>query len=157
MLKTISETPVTFAKAKNMLEAKEAQLHENDKELGHEQKITLEYLRTIPILETKVAEETAKALIEAVDILKEHQVMTLINILPDCAEDVELIFAKERIKPDKDQTQKIVDIIKKVKPKKVVKKVLKKVKEKIVATEDDKPEEVTVVEEAKNESEDKKE
>lgn len=136
MLKTISETPVTFAEAKNMLEAKEAQLHENDKELGHEQKITLEYLRTVPILETKVAEDTAKALIEAVDTLKEHQVMTLVNILPDCAEDVDLIFAKERIKLDKDQTNKIVDIIKQVKPKKVVKKVVKEVKEKTVAAEE---------------------
>ncbi|MCK5593941.1 MAG: hypothetical protein KAI18_01730 [Candidatus Aenigmarchaeota archaeon] len=136
MLKTISETPVTFADAKKMLEAKEAQLHENDKELGHEQRITLEYLRTVPILETKVAEETAKALIEAVDILKEHQVMTLVNILPDCVEDVDLIFAKERIKLDKDQTNKIVDIIKQVKPKKVVKKVVKEVKEKTVAAEE---------------------
>lgn len=136
MLKTLSETPVTFAQAKNMLEAKEAQLHENDKELGHEQKITLEYLRTIPLLENKVAEETAKALIEAVDILKEHQVMTLVNVLPDCAEDVDLIFAKERIKLDKDQTKKIVDIIIKVKPKKVVKKVVKEAKEKTAAAEE---------------------
>ncbi|MBW6462240.1 MAG: hypothetical protein K0B07_04300 [DPANN group archaeon] len=141
MLKTLSETPVTFAEAKSMLEAKEIMLHENDKELGHEQRITLEYLRTIAVLDINVAKETSKELIEAVPILKDHQVMMLVNLLPDCADDVELIFAKERIKLDIDQTKKIVDIIVKVKPKKVVKAVVKEEKIKSVETKTEEPSE----------------
>ncbi|NOQ56353.1 MAG: hypothetical protein GQ477_06135 [Nanohaloarchaea archaeon] len=128
ILKTISEKPITFAEAKSILEAKEAQLHENDKELGHEQKITLEYLRTISVLDQKIAEDTAKELIEAVPILKDHQIMMLVNVLPDCEDDVDIIFAKERVKLDKDQTKKIAEIIKKIKPKKVIKKTVKEKK-----------------------------
>ena len=129
MLKTISETPVTFSEAKLVLEKKEKELKKLEKELGHEQKITLEYLRVIPILDSETAEATAKDLLEAVPTLKEHQVIMIINTLPDCEEDVEVLFAKERLKVEKDQMVKIADIIKKVKPAKVARKTVKKKKE----------------------------
>ncbi len=126
MLKTISETLVTFAEAKSMLEGKEKELKKNERELGHEQMITLEYLRSIPMLDKKTSDETAKDLLEAVPTLKEHQVIMIINTLPDCEEDVEVLFAKERLKLEKDQMKKVAEIIKKVKPAKAVKKTEKK-------------------------------
>ncbi|MEA2004428.1 MAG: hypothetical protein U9O53_05765 [archaeon] len=129
MLKTISETPVTFSEAKTVLEKNEKELKKIEKELGHEQKITLEYLRVIPILDSETSEATAKDLLEAVPTLKEHQVIMIINTLPDCEEDVEVLFAKERLKVEKDQMVKIADIIKKVKPAKVARKTEKKKKE----------------------------
>jgi len=136
MLKTISETPVTFAEAKDVLESKEKELKKNERELGHEQKITLEYLRVIPILDKKTSEETAKDLLEAVPTLKEHQVIMIINTLPDCEEDVEVLFAKERLKLEKDQMVKVAEIIKKVKPVKVARKTEKKKTESIPVAED---------------------
>ncbi len=136
MLKTISETPVTFAEAKSVLEGKEKELKKNERELGHEQRITLEYLRVIPILDKKTSEETAKNLLEAVPTLKEHQVIMIINTLPDCEEDVEVLFAKERLKLDKDQIVKVAEIIKKVKPAKVAKKTEKKKIENIPVSEE---------------------
>ena len=126
MLKTISETLVTFAEAKSMLEGKEKELKKNERELGHEQMITLEYLRSIPMLDKKTSDETAKDLFEAVPTLKEHQVIMIINTLPDCEEDVEILFAKERLKLEKDQMTKVAEIMKKVKPAKAVKKAEKK-------------------------------
>lgn len=136
MLKTISETPVTFAEAKSVLEGKEKELKKNERELGHEQRITLEYLRVIPILDKKTSEETAKNLLEAVPTLKEHQVIMIIDTLPDCEEDVEVLFAKERLKLDKDQIVKVAEIIKKVKPAKVAKKTEKKKIENIPVSEE---------------------
>ncbi len=136
MLKTISETPVTFAEAKSVLEGKEKELKKNERELGHEQRITLEYLRVIPILDKNTSEETAKNLLEAVPTLKEHQVIMIIDTLPDCEEDVEVLFAKERLKLDKDQIVKVAEIIKKVKPAKVAKKTEKKKIENIPVSEE---------------------
>ncbi len=136
MLKTISETPVTFAEAKSVLESKEKELKNIERELGHEQRITLEYLRVIPILDKKTSDETAKNLLEAVPTLKEHQVIMIIDTLPSCEEDVEVLFAKERLKLEKDQMVKVAEIIKKVKPAKAARKAEKKKTESIPAAED---------------------
>ncbi|MCK5042605.1 MAG: hypothetical protein KAJ20_03925 [Candidatus Aenigmarchaeota archaeon] len=136
MLKTISETPVTFAEAKSVLESKEKELKNIERELGHEQRITLEYLRVIPILDKKTSDETAKNLLEAVPTLKEHQVIMIIDTLPSCEEDVEVLFAKERLKLEKDQMVKVAEIIKKVKPAKAARKTEKKTTESIPAAED---------------------
>ncbi|MCK4808107.1 MAG: hypothetical protein KAS90_00640 [Candidatus Aenigmarchaeota archaeon] len=136
MLKTISETPVTFAEAKSVLESKEKELKNIERELGHEQRITLEYLRVIPILDKKTSDETAKTLLEAVPTLKEHQVIMIIDTLPDCEEDVEVLFAKERLKLEKDQMVKVAEIIKKVKPAKAARKTEKKTIESIPVAED---------------------
>ncbi len=146
ILKTVSEVPVTFAKAKDILQGKEKERKNEERELGHEQHITLEYLRSIPMLDKKVAEDIAKELIEAIPTLKEHQVIMIIDTLPDCDEDVELLFAKERMKLDKEQIKKVAEIIKKVKPEMVV----KKAKKKAVPKKDDKVEEVKADESKKD-------
>ncbi|MEA3229334.1 MAG: hypothetical protein U9P44_00305 [archaeon] len=130
ILKVVSEKSISFAEAKKILDAKEKSLHENSKELGYEQKITQEYLRSIAVVDVKTAEEVEKKLLEEIPTLKEHQIFMILNLLPENEEDVELLFAKERIKLEKDQTDKIVKIIEGIRPKEAVKAVKKKPEDK---------------------------
>ncbi len=117
MLKTISERPVSAANARKVLEDKEKERHEAEKELGYEQKITLEYLRSMPMVSAEVAEEAFNSLKEAVPDFKDHQAVMILDMMPRNEEEMQLLFAKERLKISKEQIEKTLEIIDKIRPK----------------------------------------
>lgn len=115
-MKTVTSTPVSFAKAKKILEAREKQGGPR-----HEQSISLDHLRRTQMVGEEDAEAAMTALAEAVPVLREHQTVMLVNNLPQDEDDVKILFMKERINLEKEQVEKILDIIKKLKPVKLKK------------------------------------
>ncbi len=110
-LKVIDEKLITLAEAKKILDKKKV------KEMGYEQKITTDYLRKMVNADLKDIEK-AKEELQKMEVLKEHQIINLVNLLPKEEEDVKVIFMKERTNLKDDDVKKILSIIKKIKVKK---------------------------------------
>ena len=108
MIKIISTEPISFAEAKDILEKKD------EKDLGHEQRVTLDHLRKIKIIDKETVKKLKEELSKELPVLKEHQIMTIINFVPKIKEEVETLFMKERITLTKEQIEKILAITKKI-------------------------------------------
>lgn len=83
-----------------------------DKNLGYEQKITLEYLEKV----SKVNKKNLKALIEEfqkITVLKPRYIALLASMLPDTEEEVNALFSKEMTKLTSAETKQIIEIVKK--------------------------------------------
>ncbi len=106
-MKVISREPITI------VEAKEIMNDLDEKNLGYEQKITLDYLRNYANLPLKSVQE-AKENLSKMDFLKPHQIVMILNILPKTKEDLDVLFMKERITLTKEQAQQILDEIDKI-------------------------------------------
>lgn len=106
---------ITNVEAKLILQAADRRNKEEDAdaELGHEQKITLDYLRNFAKA-SKADIEEAKKKLDELGFLKEHQVIMLLNCLPKNKDEVDVIFLKERATLNEEQTGKILAITKKV-------------------------------------------
>ncbi|MCK5233530.1 MAG: hypothetical protein KAJ91_01815 [Candidatus Aenigmarchaeota archaeon] len=109
-MKKIEETPITYVEAKNIL-AKSTK----DTEPGYEQKITLDYLRNFSKLSKKDI-DSAKEELSQIDILKDHQIVTLLNILPEGEEEIKTIFMKERTTLEPKHIKAILDALAKIRP-----------------------------------------
>jgi DNA-directed RNA polymerase subunit F len=106
MLLVKNSTPISFAQAKTILDKK------NEDNLGHEQKITIDYLRKKELLDLKIAQELEKELHEKVPILKDYQIIAIINLMPKDVDDINTLFMKERINLTKEQIEEILKIVK---------------------------------------------
>ncbi len=101
-------------KAVPMAEAKEFLLaREKDKELGYEQKLAAEHLKKFAKLK---AEDSKKLVSELEGILKmsSDTLAQVVNLLPKTADELRLIFAKEKFSPSEEEIKKILDAVKKV-------------------------------------------
>lgn len=114
-MKKLGSTLITNVEAKLILQAADRRNKEIDEklELGHEQKVTLDYLRNFAKVNKSDIEEGKKKLAE-LGVLKEHQIIMLLNLLPKNKEELDVIFQKERTTLNKEQIEKILEIIKKV-------------------------------------------
>lgn len=114
-MRKLESSLITNVEAKLILQATDRRNKEEDKdaELGHEQKITLDYLRNFAKANKSDIEEAKKKLDE-LGCLKEHQVIMLLNLLPKNKEELDVIFMKERVSLNEEQTGKILAAIKKV-------------------------------------------
>lgn len=108
ILEKVKSSPVSFAVAKSILESRD------EKTLGHEQKITINYLRQVVKLAPKHVEEVSKQLVEAVPVLRDYQIVMILDSLPKDEEELKILFMKERITLEKDQIKKILDILSKI-------------------------------------------
>ena len=106
-MKVISREPITIVEAKEIMNGLD------EKNLGYEQKITLDYLRNYANLPLKSVKE-AKEKLSKMEFLKPHQIVMILNILPKTREDLDVIFMKERITLTKEQAQQILDEIDKI-------------------------------------------
>lgn len=101
-------------KAVPMAEAKEFLLaREKEKELGYEQKLAAEHLKKF----SKLKVEDSKKLVSELDgILKmsSETLAQVVNLLPKTADELRLIFAKEKFSPSEEEIKKILDAVKKV-------------------------------------------
>ena len=100
-----TSAPVSFTETREILEQKD------EESLGYEQKVTLDYLRKIKMLDTKTVEKLKAELSKEIPVLKEHQIISIINLMPKVKEDIDTIFMKERISLTKEQTDKILQIV----------------------------------------------
>ncbi len=104
-MKVLKEESVAYPKAKAILEEREKQ-----KELGYEQKSSMEHLREFCKLDEKKAEEFAKEL-ASVEKLRDVLIVKIINTLPKTKDELKMLFQKDRIDLSEEESEKIVQIV----------------------------------------------
>ncbi len=108
-MKIAEMKPIPMAEAKAIMLKKEKQ-----KELNYEQKLATEHLKKF----TKLSESDAAKFIEQVsNVVKmsPETLMQIINILPKNADEVRMIFAREKFSLKEDELTKLLEIISKFK------------------------------------------
>ncbi len=106
-MKILEAKPVTMAEAKELVLGRE-----KEKELGYEQKLALEHLKKF----TKLKPQEAKKFLEEVSSVLRMTTETLVqiaNLMPQNADELRLIFAREKFSLKEDEIQKILEIVKK--------------------------------------------
>jgi DNA-directed RNA polymerase subunit F len=106
-MKIESEKFVTWAEVKKVLEKKE-----KEKELSYEQKNALDHLRKFSKISEKAANEMTEEL-GKIERLKERQIVSIINHLPQEMEELRVLFANEVVSISEDEKKKIISIVKK--------------------------------------------
>jgi DNA-directed RNA polymerase subunit F len=106
--KTSAEKPVTLAEALEVLEKQK----KKEEELGYSQRLTYDYAQKFAKLTTKKARELAEELLKLGN-LREHQVVALVDLMPETKEDINLIFAKERTRLEDKEIEKVLELVKK--------------------------------------------
>jgi len=106
-MNVIETKPVSMAEAKDILSSREKK-----KELSYEQKLALEHLNKF----TKLSPEHAKKLLEELSgVLRMSQetMVQILNFLPKNADELRMIFSREKFSLKEDELNKILEIIKK--------------------------------------------
>jgi len=101
------EKPVPLAKVFEILEKEKKR-----GELEYKQRLTYDYAQKFSELDVKKAEGLIGELLK-LEKLREHQAVTLVDLMPEKKEDVELIFAKERTRLEEEDIKKILELINK--------------------------------------------
>ncbi|MEM2839451.1 MAG: RNA polymerase Rpb4 family protein [Thermoplasmata archaeon] len=99
---------VPLAEVKAILEEEAGQ-----RELSTEQKYALEHAQRFSRLDDKKAKKLVGDLMEGVEGLSEVLAVKIADIMPVDAEDIRVIFSKERSQPQKKDIEKILGIIEK--------------------------------------------
>ena len=105
----ISEKLVTDAEAKGMLEKRKKEM----KELKYEQKNTLGVLKKFVKIDPKKAKELI-AEMQKIEKLRERHIMSIVNALPQDADDLRTILQKEYSSLSKEEIDLILQTIKKI-------------------------------------------
>ncbi len=106
-MKVLDVKAISMAEAKEILEKRE-----KEGEFGYEQKIALEHLKK----HTRLSGPDAKKLSDEISsILRmSSETMAMIaNVLPKTADEVRMIFARERFSLKEEEIAKIIEIVKK--------------------------------------------
>ena len=106
----VSERYVTTPEVKDILNKRS-----KVDELRYEQRTALDYAIRFSRTAGKEAEKLVDKLLKDVEGLKEHQAVLIVNLLPVDKEDLQLIFAKERIRLDDAKIEAILKIADKAK------------------------------------------
>jgi len=111
-MKIVESKPITHVEAEDVL----TKLETEKKQLGYEQKITLDYLRAHKTASKKDIKDAIESL-SKIEGLKDHQVISIVNLMPKDEDEVNAIFMKERVKLEKDRIPKILAVIDSIRPK----------------------------------------
>ena len=103
---TTKEGHVVLAEVKAILED-ESKL----RDLSTEQKYALEHSQRFSRLDDKKAKKLVSELIQEIEGLAEPMAIKLADILPKDAEDIRIVFAKERAQVQKKDVEKILGIL----------------------------------------------
>ncbi len=107
----VSEKIVTMADVRKILENLEKK-----EELEYEQRITLDYSRNFSLVSPTDAKKMAKEINKAIDRLKDSHIATIINILPRNADEIRMLFAKDRYKLEEKEIKSVLSIVEKYAP-----------------------------------------
>jgi DNA-directed RNA polymerase subunit F len=100
------EELVSLAEVKKIL----SDIEKERKELQYEQRIALEHANKFARLSMTKTKQLIKDL-NTIDVLEPHHVYKIADILPQTADDVKTIFAKERVSLKDDVINKIIETI----------------------------------------------
>lgn len=85
---------------------------QNDGELSAEQKLALEHSQKFARLDSKKSRKLVKDLLE-LGFVSEVNAIKIADIMPTHADDVRLIFSKERASVEKKDIEKILSVVEK--------------------------------------------
>lgn len=106
-MKIIEAKPIPMAIARAVMAEKE-----KEKELGYEQKVAYEHLTKFTKLKEADAEKFLEELNSIVRMSQETAVQ-VVNLLPKSADEMRLIFSRERFSLKEDEINKILELVKK--------------------------------------------
>jgi len=106
-MKVVEIKPVTMAEAREIMVDREKK-----GELGYEQKLALEHLKKFSKLGKEESVKLLEELSSAVRMSPETAVQ-IATILPKTADEVRLVFARERFSLNEEEVAKILEIVKK--------------------------------------------
>jgi DNA-directed RNA polymerase subunit F len=106
-MKIIESKPVSMTEAKEILTSRESR-----KELSYEQKLAFEHLKKFTKLNLEDAKKMSEELSSVLRMSQDTQVQ-IINFLPKNADEVRMIFSKEKFSLKEDEINKILEITKK--------------------------------------------
>ena len=99
--------PVSMTEAKDILSSREKR-----KELSYEQKLAFEHLSKFTKLKTEDAKKLSEELSNVLRMSPETLVQIL-NFLPKNADELRMIFSREKFSLKEDEINKILEIVKK--------------------------------------------
>lgn len=103
----VTGRPVTIAEVKELIERENA----TRAELTYEQKLALDHssiFARIPAAKSEKLVEELKALGGKITVWHAHKIA---DVAPTHADDVRAIFQKDRVTPEKDEIEKILEIV----------------------------------------------
>ncbi|MFQ6010314.1 MAG: RNA polymerase Rpb4 family protein [Candidatus Aenigmatarchaeota archaeon] len=106
-MKVLETKPISMAEAKKILASRE-----KAGELGYEQKLAVEHLNKF----TKLKPEKAKKFLEEISSVLRMSPETLVqiaNLMPKNADELRLIFAREKFSLKEEEINKILETVKK--------------------------------------------
>ena len=106
-MKVIKVQPISMPEAKEIIEERE-----KEKELGYEQKLAAEHLKKFTKLSPADAKKFLKELGEILRMSPET-IVQIANLMPKTADELRLIFAREKFSLKEDETTKILELVKK--------------------------------------------
>ncbi len=106
MEEIISEKLITNTEAKEILKERDKEI-----ELGYEQKNSLEYLKKYDKLDKKKVEKILEEL-NKIAKLRERQIISIANILPQDNDDLRLVMEKDYTSLTDDEKKLILETIK---------------------------------------------
>ena len=111
-MKSLESRPAPLAEVLSILKSKEKEYKTEEKELLYEQKRALAHAKSMTKLSEKEAGKLVKGLTELDIMLSEERAAKIADLLPETADDVRAIFAKERFKYEEADLQKITNLVK---------------------------------------------
>jgi len=110
-MKIIEHHPVSMAEARELLDKTAEKYAKEDKELYYEQKKAIDYVHRFSKLSAENAKELEKKL-KGLDInFEESQIVKICDLLPEDADGIRAILAKERFKYDEEEIKRILDTV----------------------------------------------
>lgn len=104
----VKEGYVTLPEVKEILEAEAKQ-----RELGTEQKYAVEHSQRFSRADDKKSRKLVAELLSEIEGLNETIAIKIADVMPKDAEDLRVLFAKERAGAQKKDTEKILAIVEK--------------------------------------------
>lgn len=98
---------VTLAEVKDILSERQ-----NNGELTAEQKLALDHAQKFSRVDSKKAKKLVKELTE-LGFVSEVNAVKIADILPSTADDVRLVFSKERASVEKKDIEKVLSVVEK--------------------------------------------
>jgi DNA-directed RNA polymerase subunit F len=98
---------VTLAEVKDILSERQ-----NDGELTAEQKLALDHAQKFSRVDSKKAKKLVRELTE-LGFVSEVNAVKIADILPSTADDVRLVFSKERASVEKKDIEKVLSVVEK--------------------------------------------
>ncbi|MEW6329498.1 MAG: RNA polymerase Rpb4 family protein [Candidatus Micrarchaeota archaeon] len=104
---TLKSRAAALGEVGDILEARRA-----DGELGFEQQVTLDHAKKFTRLGKEKREELLKELL-GFEKVKEEAAVKIVDLMPANADQLRLIFSKERYSLDEGEAEEVLDVVKK--------------------------------------------